>query len=557
MKKLQDPQQIEVIRVLNCAAKFPKLGQYEEDMKTMIRDNAEILIAFYLGLLNNETTVTMEILQEIEKQAYHLKMWKVVDIEKIRRLLRPLQSHECYQLYRILVGDYSLIHMDDEKSFDEIQVEIAERITKIADLISDRNINEWHEKLSGFAERFSNPFNEDISRFCQLLFEIGRSKPHIAKTLIDTCISKDNALKKFSAEFIRGIRASTHPSAADTYVRQWLSSEDQMLLVQIPKTYRGIDQESVDWSDLEIFETLLNCKVGDNNQRQELDRAIMFDIRWIYKKSPEKINEMICQIVKRNHENSINYHLDLLCHSGGEIDLSQWDLKLFEEILQKLVDVPTLDYNAVNILALYGEKAPLEVVPFFERRIEKRKQMARDDICQYDAIPQFLKRLAEVYQDHPQYLEVINQILQWFQEDDYDYETAAADLISGISPDINDQLRITLLDLARSDSAQSKLAAMVVLEKYPEDSVADELYKEIVNHSANDRELQKDIKSKIIRGGAAKLQRWVKRLNLWRTDDNEFLREFAQREISDVESLIEFYDRITAEDEIKRKKGYL
>ena len=555
--EVQDPQQIEVIRVLNCATEFPDLGQYGEDMRTMIRDNAKILVNFYLALMSDDATLGVEVIQEIERQAYHLKTWKAVDIKLIRRLLRALKSHEYYQLYRTLAGDASLFWQEERKGYDEIQTETDEKINEISSTITHENLIEWLETLNEIAESFSYTSNYDTSRFRQLLFKIGKTKPHVAQALIDKSLSKDNALKGFAAEFIRGIRKSTHPDIAGNYVREWLSSDDQTLLLQIPQTYRGVDEKSVNAGDLEFFETLLNCNVGDKKQRQELDRNIMFDIRWIYKKNPEKTIELICQIVKRGDENSINHHLNQLCWSGGQIDLSQWDLKFLEEICQKLVDVPMLDYSAVYIVAKYGEKVPLAVVPFFERRLEKQKQMAREGIVQYYAIPHFLKELAEMYRGHPQYLEVVNQILPWFQTDDYDYETAAADLILGITPEIDDQLRMTLLNLARSDSAQNKLAVMQVLEKYAADPVEDELYKEIVMHSSNDRELQKDIKSEIIRGGVAKLQRWQTRLNSWRTDDNEFLREFSQREIKGVESSIEFYERLNAEHEIKRKKGLL
>ena len=551
------PKQIEVIHVLNCATEFPELGNFEEDMRTMIRDNAKILVNLYLALMSDDATLGVEVIQEIERQAYHLKTWKAVDIKLIRRLLRALKSHEYYQLYRTLAGDASLFWQEEGKSYNEIQTETTEKIKEIANTITHENLIEWLETLNEIAESFPYTSNYNTSRFRQLLFEIGKSKPIIAQALIDKSLSKDNALKEFAAESIRGIRKSTHPDIAGYYVREWLSGEDQTLLLQIPQTYRGVDDKSVGTGDLEIFETLLNCKVGDEKQRQELDRNIMFDIRWIYKKNPEKTIELICQIVKRGDENSISHHLNQLCWSGGQIDLSQWDLKFLEEICQKLVDVSTLDYSAVYIVAKYGEKVPLAVVPFFERRLEKQKQMACEGIVQYYAIPHFLKELAEMYRGHPQYLEVVNQILPWFQTDDYDYETAAADLILGISPEINDQLRMTLFNLARSDSAQNKLAVMQVLEKYPEDSVTDELYKEIVKHSSNDRELQKDIKSEIIRGGAAKLQRWRKRLKSWYTDDNEFLCEFSQREIKDVESSIEFYERLNAEHEMKRKKGLL
>ena len=555
--EVQGPQQIEVIQVLNCASEFSPRGQYRDDMRGMIRNNAEAIVNFYLGLVNANTTLRVEILQEIEKNAYYLKTWKAVDIKLIRRLLQALQSHEYYQLYRTLAGDASLFWQEEGKSYDEIQTETTERIKEIASTITHENLIEWLETLNEIAELFPYTSDHDTSRFCQLLREIGKIKPHIAQALIDKSLSRNNALKGFTSELIRGMRKSSHPDIATKFVREWLSSKDQILLLQIPQTYRSVDEKSVNAEDLEIFETLLNHKEGDKKQRQELDKVIMFDIRWIYTENPEKAINIIRQIVKRSDQNSISHHLNQLCWSGGQIDLSQWELGVFEELLQRLVDIPALNYNAVNILAQYAQKAPLELVRFFERRVEKQKQMVLDGIFQYHAIPHFLKELGEIYQNHPQYLEVINQILRWFRKEDYDYETAAADLISGISPEMNDQLRMALLNLARSDSAQNILAAMNLLEKYPDDAISDGLYEEIVKHTANDRELQKDIKSKILSGGVGKLQNWMQRLRSWLAGDDVHLREFAQRAIEDLESLIAFYERRSAEEEIKRKKGLM
>ena len=554
--KVQGRHRIEVIRVLNCATDYPSLGQYGEDMIGMLRDNGKTLTDFYLTLAKRDSSVEVEIFQEIEQQARHQMEWQMDDSTIVKPLLALLQSNERYQLYRTLAGDASLLWREEKKSYDQVQTETDEKIKEIADSLSGENLIEWLEKLSEIAEAFSGKSAQDSSRLCQCLFEIGKSKPHIAQALIGESLHKDNALKGFAAEFIRGIRKSTHPDIAGNYVREWLSSEDEMLLLQIPQTYRGVDEKSVNAGDLEIFETLLNCRVEDKKQRQELDKVIMCDIRWIYKKNPEKTIKIICQIVKRSDQNSISHHLNQLWWSRERIDLSQWNLSVFENLLQTFVDIPVLNDSAVYILAQYGQKAPLELIKFFERRVEKQKQTS-GSFSRYDSIPHFLKEIADIYQNHPQYLEIINQILRWFRKDDYDYETAAADLISGISPEINDQLRMALLDLVRSDSAQNILAAMKLLEKYADDPISDELYEEIVKHSANDRELQKDIKSKIISGGGGKLQRWRKRLNSWRTADNEFLCEFSQREIKDVESSIEFYERLNAEHEIKRKKGLL
>ena len=563
--EMKHPLQIKVIRVLKCATEFPDLGQNGEDMRTMIRENAKILVNFYLGLMSDDATLDVEVIQEIESQAYHLKTWKAADIKLIGRLLRALKSHEYYQLYRTLAGDASLFWQEEGKSYNEIQTETTERIKEYASAITHENLIEWLDKVDRIANTFTDALNQDKSRFYQLLFEIGESKPLIARALINKSLSKDNALKRFTAEFVRGIRKSTHSDIASNYVREWLSSEDQMLLLQIPQTYRRVDEKSVNAGDLEIFETLLNCKVGDEKKRQELDRNIMFDIRWIYNKNPEKTIKIICQIVNRGDENSISHHLNQLCWSGGQIDLSQWDLSVFENLLQTFVNIPVLNDNAVYILAHFGRKAPLELVPFFERRVEKQKQTS-DSFSRYDPIPNFLKEIADVYQNHPQYLDVLNQILGWFQKHDYNYDTAATELISGIAPELGGPLKQTLMKFIKSGDKEKILAVMKVLEKFPEDSVSDELCKQAVKHTEGQNELRDEIGSIIVNrvrvswgldGAVTTFQNLKERVIPWCEDEDHYVRAFAQRIIPKIESRIEYEKERAAEDKIKRKKGLL
>ena len=260
--KVHGAQQIEVIHVLKCATEFPELGQYGEDMGTMIRENAEVLIDFYLGLLTAPTAPDVEVLLAIEEQIHRLRTWHQGDIKNLDNLLSALQSYESYQLYRTLVSDTALFWIDEGKSYDEIQTETADKIKKIADEITRKNLIEWLEKLNRIAENFTNTYDQDISRFYQLLFEIGKSKPHVAQALIDQSLTENNALKKCAAEFIRGIRKSTSPDIAGNYVHEWLSGGDQTLLLQIPNTYWRVDEKSLAAGDVQVFETLLNCKDG-------------------------------------------------------------------------------------------------------------------------------------------------------------------------------------------------------------------------------------------------------------------------------------------------------
>ena len=72
------------------------------------------------------------------------------------------------------MGNDSLFWHEGGKSYDEIQTETAEKLKEIADAITHENLIEWQEKLDRIAGNFIDTSNQDISRFCQLLFEIGK-----------------------------------------------------------------------------------------------------------------------------------------------------------------------------------------------------------------------------------------------------------------------------------------------------------------------------------------------------------------------------------------------
>ena len=559
--EIQEPQkQIEIIRVLACATQYPP--QMQEDLHAMIQDNTKTLLDFYLALANRIPLPEAEVFLEIEQQAVGLRTWHEEHVEVIDQLLSVLQSHENYQLYRTIMGDHSLFWEDGGKSYEQVQTERDANIRDIVHVITDENLSEWLEQLNKIAETTSQKPNDYPSLFCQLLSEIGKEKPHITKALIDQSLFENNALKRFVAEFLRGIRRSTHSDIAHNYVREWLSGEDQALILEIPNTYSGVDEKFVHAGDVEIFEALLHCEMRNQEQRWELDRRIMLNVKWIYKEHPAKITEIICQLFARENRDYIDHYIYQLWQAREQIDLDQWGLEVFEKILQKFVDIPNLDSHAINILAQYGQKDPFGLVRFFERRVEKRKQVG---LGGFRAIPHYLDEIAKVCQEQPQYSEVINQIMRWFQKDDYHYEWAAADLISGISPELDGPLKQILLKLARSGHEKSLQTALEILKKFPEDSISDHLCKEAVKHCEGNRDLEKRIGFMIvfrqrgssgIRGRITIFEKLKEKLCSWLEDENHYIRDFANRTVEVVENQIEYEEKQAAEAEIRRKKGF-
>lgn len=623
-------QQIEVVEVLACATQYPP--QMQKDLHAMIQENTKTLLDFYLALANRISLPEAEVFHEIEQQAVNLKTWHAEYVEVIDQLLSVLQSHEDYQLYRTLMGDHSLFWENGDKSYEQVQTERHAKIREIVHVITDENLSEWLEQLNKIAETASQKPNDYPSLFCRLLTEIGKEKPHIAKALIDQSLFENSALKRFVAEFLRGIRGSTHSDIADNYVREWLSGKDQALILEIPKTYWGVDEKFVHAGDVEIFDTLLNCIIRDQEQRRELDRHIMSNIEWVYNERPAKGTEIICQLFARGDQDCINRYIYQLWQSREQIDLDQWDLEAFEKILQRLADMPILNGSAINILAQYAQKDPFGLIRFFEHRVEKKKKMKRGVFFNYHAIPRSLDKIvlqifdkilqrlvdmpilnsdainslvqyvqkvllrlarfferraekkkqvtldgfrtipphldeiAKVYRIQPQYSEVINQIMGWFEKNDRHYKWAAADLISGISPQLDGPLKQTFLNLVRSGSEKNILTVLEILKKFPEDSHIDDLFKEAVKHSKGKRDLEKHIGFMIInrqpgssgiRGLVKVFQHLKEKLEAWLEDDNQYIRDFAQRTIKIVESRIEHEEKQAAEREIQRRKGLL
>ena len=552
-------QQIAVVRVLACATQYPP--QMQEDLHAMIQENTKTLLDFYFALANHTPLPEAEVLHEIEQHAHRLRTWHEEYIQVIDQLLSVLQSHESYQLYRTLMGDHSLFWEDGGKNYEQVQTERDAQIRDIVHAITDENLSERLEQLNKIAEAASQNSNCNSSFFSQLLFEIGKEKPHIAKTLIDQSLLENNGLKRFAAEFIRGIRASTHSDIVDNYVREWLSGEDRALILEIPKTYSGVDEKFLHAGDVEIFDTLLHYEMRDKKQRWELDRRIMFNIEWVYNKYPAKTTEIICQLFARGDQGCIIDYIYQLYDARKQINLSQWDLEVFEKILQKFVDLPVLNRNAMYILAQYGQKTPFRLVSFFGRRVEKQKQVELGD---FRAIPRHLDEIANMYQVQPQYSEVINQIMEWFKKNDDHYKWAAADLISGISPQLHGPVKQMLLNLVRSGNENNIQTILEVLKKYPEDSHSDDLCKEAVKHCEGKRELEKHIGFMIVfrqrgssgvRGRVAMFEKLKEKLCSWLEDENHYIRDFAHRTIKIVESQIEHEEKQAAETEIQRKKG--
>ena len=329
-----------------------------------------------------------------------------------------------------------------------------------------------------------------------------------------------------------------------------------MLILEIPESYRNVDEQFLDEEDVEILASLLNVKMEDSVQQPLLYFRILSNIRWACSINLSRATEIICELFKKGNQDWVLRYSHELRRVMDQIDLSQWNPEGFREILLGFEDLPMLNSDAVFILAKFGEKEPLGLIQFFARRVEK--ELENGKFFDYQSIPisAILKEIATVYQGHFEYTEAIDQIMEWFQKDDFRWKYAAANLISGISPKIHGRLKETLSEMTKNGDERDLGIVLMVLEKFPEDPVLETLCKDAVRFSQGKRKLQDRVEVFLLytlRGRTTNQVREI--LHIWRDDENVHVSGFSKRAIKNWQTKIENDQKWNAEHEMKRRKG--
>lgn len=410
-----------LIESLSHISYFPIHGQYGDEVVAMITDDVRYLVGAYHKIIfdkRNKIIASVPIVQEIEKQLNWIT--QNFKIPKTVELLDKIRKDEFYSLYRLLVGDITT-SLKRGESWEKVKEEQEKRLEAEFKKITKANIREWNDKLNSIAEYRDAVEEWKFQGFRSFLFRIAQQKPDLAKIILDDAIFNNRPLKNFIGEFICGFRLGNNVAIWGIYTERIIRSKDTVLLMNIPASLSVVELNNIREEDIGLLSQIINkekpfgfLEKANKDVMMKLHYSLIRALINVYGKNKKRVETLISSLIRNEKEEwCLQMHIRQLSFAlhRNVIDFSEWDKNNIELILNKLVDLRDIDYEAQILLLTVAKKYFSLAMEVFIKRIKKRSEMETEKwllSSRYDAIPyHFNNDLKEYIGSHEQYPKIV------------------------------------------------------------------------------------------------------------------------------------------------------
>lgn len=229
-----------------------------------------------------------------------------------------------------------------------------------------------------------------------------------------------------------------------------------------------------------------------------------------------------------------------------------------QAILDNMVLLESIDYHAEEVLSQIAMKAPVQIIEFFGKRLEKE---AEEDIArQYDAVPFELRKVHNELTGIAK--EAISIIRSWYKKDQHSmFIYRGASLLKNIYPEAPESFQKELIEILQAGKTTDIMFVAAVLRSYEGECFLHPIFKELINAADETDEMYSEIATALESTGVTTgeyglveaYKRKKQEVEAWREDDNDKVKKFAKHYCKDLDLIIESQtERI--EEEIALRK---
>ena len=455
--------QIQILQVLRKASTTPIKGNYGADFEEMVQANTNKLIEYYIKIL---PVVENEIIKEIEEQiSWFIRRFGKEHLSRIIELQSTIASKAEYEMFRVFVGY-------DSRFSDDIGWQEAEEIRKdsIQEFINDiqiENFNEWKNKILSVIKNYSSSQPGEFQYFSFFFNELGKQKPIIARKLLLEC---ENELKPFLIHLVVGIWKSNSKKLAKELIIKWTDQNKHLDSCALIFEY-------VDEIDRKLLTNIfIQAKI--NKDVNSLNN-ILWSITNNYSRTKGIKTLLLNTIKELTVNNNVLWVSNILIRKGPILEtLTERD---YNVILNNLLIIPIINYQAEDILLPIAIKYPQKVISFFSKRVALQLQKNYEE--RYSAVPFSFYKLNKVLKDHENI--VIPKILRWFNKKGWLYRLDASRLLQLILPKFNETLEKELFKLIKKSGEKNAKIVIAILNSYKGEPFLHNVCKEFIKQYSN------------------------------------------------------------------------
>lgn len=432
-----------ILDVLQEATKTPTIGNYSEEVESLVKENTTSLVSWYSTVI--EQDASLEIMKKIDEQLnWFLRRFESVN--GLSDLVKQINSNDRYIIYKDLVG-YDLDYLEklDWRKAKEIR---TEKINQYIKIVTEEPESNWTGLIIDICAGFNVNDQGKYSYFNQFLYNVACKRPKFVKNLIT---QHEDDVQGFLHHIIAGLKTSDSVFA-NQKMEQWIESGTYLINCVLSFLYS-------DTVEIEVLEKIFE-KASTNNEGNVLHE--LFRILNTSKIDKIKSKSLYIKVMDKL-ANMNDYLWTNYVWLDEDSILNKFDEFEHDQILDILKKCPQIDYHVGQILIPIAKITPEKIINLFESRMdihETEKEINK----QYDAIPFHLNELGEELKNNSELC--IPLIFEWFKKDHWLFKYEASDLLQKLFPSFDEPIESYFLTLLENKNVDEANIILEVLGKY-------------------------------------------------------------------------------------------
>ena len=536
-ESISEKQQI--LQTLERATHTLHTGDYTPELEEIVLDNTNTLISYYSSLVKKADN---EIIKTIEEQLHWFVKRFQKGLKNVKKMRALIEKNAEYDMYKVFVGrDY---RSSDDLDYHDAEKERKQKINEYVKQLTDKSFLQWQKKILSIIKNYSQlEDREQFQHFNIFLNELGKQKPKIAQKLI---LKNEKELEPFLLDLVAGIWQSKEKKEAQKILENWTDKGKHLSACAYIFEYikeidepllRKIYKKATEQNNINALTNII-CSIVNNFEQSKIGKDLFV--------------EAIKELTKHKNDWRVNH----IWFSGNSI-LEALNKNDWKTVLENLLIVPNIYYHLEEILSVFAQNSPKELVNYFYERIKIQAKKKQEE--GYNAIPFDLHKLNEPLSQNAK--NVIEEILKWFKKEDWLFYWEGGRFLKAIFPAFHQELEDQLIKLLKSKNKNKAKIVLYILRSYKGETFLHNVCKGFIKQYPKSKKYKQELFAVLSQIGFVSgeyglvegYERKKQEIQEWKKDKSKVIKNFAQEYENYLSKQID-YEKKRADENIEIRK---